>query len=54
MTGARERMVNDIISKYGFEAKETIKFTRLCEDARISIDAITIEFFQLMWGLEAF
>lgn len=54
MTGTRERMVNDIISKYGFEADETIRFTKLCEDERINIHAITIEFFHLMWGLEAF
>lgn len=54
MTSCEERMVNDIISKYGFEAKETIRFTKLCEDSRISIDVILIEFFQLMWGLEAF
>lgn len=54
MTGTKERMVNDIINKYGFEADETIRFTKLCEDERISIDVILIEFFQLMWGLEAF
>ena len=54
MTSCEERMINDIISKYGFEAEETIRFTKLCEDSRISIDVILIECFQLMWGLEAF
>lgn len=54
MTSCEERMINDIISKYGFEAEETIRFTKLCEDSRISIDVILIEFFHLMWGLEAF
>ena len=48
MTSYKEIMANDIISKYGFEAEETIRFIRLCEDSRISIDVILIEFFKLM------
>lgn len=53
MTSCEERMVNDIISKYGFEAEETIRFAKLCEDSRISIDVILMVYVTLMWGLEA-
>lgn len=35
-----EEMMNDIINKYGFEAKETIQFCNDCEKAKRKIATI--------------
>ena len=31
LTVMKDKMLNDIIRKYGFEAKRTLVFARLCE-----------------------
>ena len=41
-------MIDRVIRKYGFEAKETIDFCILCEKLPINLEAITEEFEYLM------
>jgi hypothetical protein len=31
MTKEREQMLDEVIKRYGFEAKETVNFARVCE-----------------------
>lgn len=37
----REEMMDEVISRYGFEAAETIWFCRLAEDETVSIEALS-------------
>ena len=33
MTREREEMIDNVIRRYGFEARETINFARVCEQS---------------------
>jgi hypothetical protein len=37
----REEMMDKVISRYGFEAAETIWFCRLAEDETVSLEALS-------------
>jgi len=44
----RINMMNDVITKYGFEAKETIDFCTLCEDKLATDYVVFIAYSYLM------
>lgn len=46
MIMTREEMMNNIIRKFGFEAKETINFCKKCEKYNYAI--VKLEYIRLM------
>lgn len=43
-----EKMLNDIIFKFGYSSKYTINFAKLCETPNPDIEALTVIFNILM------
>lgn len=48
MTRTREQMIDRVIRRYGFEARETIMFCKLCESVYTKDENIEIVYNHLM------